>query len=140
MARFLSQEWFSEVGAAGANPVIPAGPRDAGSGAPPSVEVVVEQVVEGGPDGPVVYRIHATASGARIAWPVSSDAAPPDLRIRTDWDTAVAVARGEMSTHRALLDGLLKVSGDPTRFGETAAALSGADPVPIAVRATTTWS
>ena len=128
MARFLSPEWFAEVAAA-------AGP----TGGEPA-EVVLEQVVEGSPEGPTRYRVEISSGRARIVWPVADEAPPADLRITSDWTTAVALARGELSTQTALMQGRLRMSGNPQRLADTAAALEGVDPVPPTVRASTTFA
>ena len=127
MARFLSPEWFAEVEAA------------AGPAAGPA-EVVLEQVVEGSPGGPTRYRVEIAAGRARIVWPVGDGAPAADLRITSDWATAVALARGELSTQTALMQGRLRMSGNPQRLADAAAALQGVDPVPAEVRESTTFA
>jgi hypothetical protein len=101
--------------------------------------MVLEQVVTGGPDGPVTYRVEVAAGQARVVWPVPDGAPAPDLRITTDWDTAVSVARGQLSTQRALMEGRLRVKGSPDRLGEVTAAIGRIDPVPAGVRDRTTF-
>lgn len=124
MPRYLSPEWF----AAATTP---------DSGIP--VAVILEQVVRDTPGGEVTYRVEVGDRAARIVWPVPEGAPPPDLRITTGWETAVAVARGELSTQRALMQGRLRVSGSPARLGDATEALSGIDPLPAGVRAATTF-
>lgn len=119
MARYLSADWFE----AARTPV-------------PSKAVVLEQVVRDTPDGTVVYRVHAGAGRAAIEWPVPDGAPEPHLRITSDWTTAVAVARGELSTQNALMQGKLRVSGNPTVAVDEVA---GADALPPEVRRTTTF-
>ena len=131
MPRFLSAEWFAEVAKAGS----PDGPE----GGDP---LVVEQVVEASPDGRITYRVLVWSDRARIVWPVPTDAPAPDLRISCGWETAVAVARGDLSTQRALMNGLLRVKGVPPRGqspGGPAAVPRGLDPVPPSVRAETSY-
>lgn len=127
MVRFLSPEWFAAVAAA--RP----------SGAEPPAELVLEQVVESTPDGRVAYRVETAGGRARIVWPVPDPSSPPDLRITSDWPTAVAIARGELSTQNALMQGRLRVSGNPQNLAGPATALEGADPVPDEVRERTTY-
>ena len=119
MARYLSADWFE----AARTPV-------------PSTAVVLEQVVRDTPDGTIVYRVHAAAGRAAIEWPVPEGAPEPHLRITSDWATAVAVARGELSTQNALMQGKLRVSGNPT---VTVDELAGADALAPEVRQATTF-
>ena len=123
MARYLSAEWFASATAASGDPLGEA------------VEMVLEQVVRGAPEGDVFYRVEVAGDRARLVWPVPDGAAPADLRITTDWSTAVAVARGDLSAQRALMQGRLRIKGSPAGLG----APPGLDPVPAAVRASTTF-
>lgn len=126
MARFLSPEWFTEV------------TRAEPPGTTPPV-AVLEQVVEGTPDGAVTYRIEVAGGRGRIVWPVPEPAGRPDLRFTSDWTTAVAIARGELSAQRALMLGRVRVSGNPGRLAELAGDLEGADPIPDSVRRATIY-
>jgi hypothetical protein len=125
MARYLSPEWFSEAGA------VPAASTADG--------LTLEQVVEGAPGGSVVYRVVVAGGAPRIVWPVCDGSPPADLRITCDWPTAVAIAKGELSTERALVAGRLRVSGDAHRLPAEGGDLGGVDPVPEAVRQATTY-
>ncbi len=127
MARYLSEEWFSSVRSEPA--ASPTGPAP----------LILEQVVRATPDGDVIYRVEVSGGQARIVWPVPAGGAPADLRISSDWDTAVAVARGELSTQRALMEGRLRVSGHPAHVAELTDGLSAVDPVPVEVRQATTF-
>lgn len=125
MARYLSAEWL----AAASSPDPLRQP----------VNLVLEEVVRDTPDGTVHYRVEVAGDQTRIVWPVTREAPSPDLRISTDWPTAVAVARGDISTQRALMEGRLRVSGDPGGIGDAAGTLAGVDPLPSQVRASTTY-
>lgn len=127
MARYLSPEWFEEVRQA-------AGDDDF------SPDAVLEQVVADGPQGRVVYRVGVAEGRARIMWPVPDDAPDPDLRITCGWPTSVAIATGALSTQRALMEGRLRVSGNPGRLSELAGRTGGLDPVPEDVRRHTTYA
>lgn len=124
MARYLSEEWFALVSSA---------PLEE-----PAI-IVLEQVVRGTPAGDVVYRVEVGPARARVVWPVPPDVAAADLRITTDWDTAVSVARGDLSTQRALMQGRLRVSGSPDQLVGATSTLAGFDPVPAGVRENTTF-
>jgi hypothetical protein len=133
MARFLSPAWFDEL------------PEPPASLAPP--EIVIEQVVTATPDGEVRYRV-AMADGAayvsrpdddRGAQAATNGSPPADLVLTTDWATATAIVRGELSTQAALMTGRLHVRGNLARLTGRAADLLGVDPVPAAVRQRTTF-
>lgn len=125
MPRYLSAEWFASA----SSPEPLPGPAT----------MVLEEVVNDTPDGTVVYRVEVAGDRARLVWPVPEDAPAPDLRITTDWATAVSVACGNLSTQRALMEGRLRVSGSPGRLGDASTALVGVDAVPAAVRRETTF-
>lgn len=127
MALFLSPEWFGEV--ARATP---------GSDRP--VQAVLEQVVEGAPDGTVTYRVELAGGEARIVWPVPPDAPGADLRLTCDWATASSIAKGELSTQRALMQGRVRVSGHLGRLAEVAGDVQSLDPLPGSVRSCTTFA
>jgi hypothetical protein len=137
MARFLSPEWFAEVARLGP-------PRPAVAPGGGTADLVLEQVVQNGPDGEVRYRVVVAAGSAYIEGPAAAVRAngapvPPDLTITCDWATATAMAQGELSTHAALLAGRLRVKGDMARLSGRSAVLTGLDPVPVQVRRQTTY-
>jgi SCP-2 sterol transfer family len=101
--------------------------------------LVVEPVVVGVPGrGEVGYRIAFDTATCRVTGP-SADAPPADVRLETDYGTAVALARGEMNAQAALADGRLRVTGDVVRLAAHAAALARLDDLFSVVRMTTTY-
>jgi hypothetical protein len=122
MPRYLSAAWFAS---AGSEPL------------PEPLEMILEQVVRGTPDGDVVYRVEVAGDQARIVWPVPAGAPAADLRVSTDWETAVSVARGDLSAQRALMEGRLRFSGTPGPLA--GAAMGGVDALPAGVRQATTF-
>lgn len=135
MARYLSPEWFAEV-ISGADPTTQNGSQPAVLEEP----AVLEQVVEGTPYGTITYRVEVSAGGEPlVCWPVAGDAPDPDLRITCSWPTAVAVAKGELSTQHALAEGQLRCKGNLARIAQAASRLAGVDPVTAEIRSTTTF-
>jgi hypothetical protein len=131
MARFLSAEWFGEI--ADQRPAEPAGEPG----------LVLEQVVQGTPDGEVRYRVVVGGGRAHIE-PAGDAQAPgripsPDLTIACDWPTASAMAQGQLSAQAALMAGRLRVRGSLARLSGRVADLAGLDPVPPEVRRRTTY-
>jgi hypothetical protein len=134
VAAFLSDEWLHELALACAD-----APVRAGAGAD---RFVIEPVVTGVPArGEVRYRL-AFDAGACAVEPIGADPGDQgaaDVRLETDYVTAVALSRGTANAQAALADGRLRVSGDVARLAAHAAALAGLDDLFKAVRGSTTY-
>ena len=129
MADFLSDEWIAELAlACRAAPLV--GGSDAG-------RLVIEPVVRGVPArGEVRYRIAFDAGACAVT---AADGDPADVRLETDYVTAVALSRGTANAQAALADGRLRVSGDVKRLAAHAAALTRLDDLFAALRASTVY-
>lgn len=131
MLAFLSDEWLRALDDA---------LRRGLAGGPNPARVTFEQVVTGvpGPDGPVEvrYRIVVSDGGAHLTR--VGDAAA-DVSCRTDYATAVAIARGECNAQTALAAGRLRVGGDPKKLAAAAAVLANVDDAAAALRGSTTF-
>ncbi len=99
MARFLSPEWLAELGAAADG----EGRRPTSDG----VDLTVRQVVRGGPEGDVTYRVRLTDGTATVT-PGDGNA---DLEVVQDYATAVAISKGELTPAAAFAAGRLKLGG-----------------------------
>lgn len=69
----------------------------------------VTQVVLGGPEGDVTYHLQVLDGEARFG-PGPAD--PEHVRMEQDWDTAVAVATGELNAQEAFVTGRIRFQGD----------------------------
>jgi len=145
VARFLSPEWFDDVEAASCTPEAASTPKGAstpdGAEAPggeaPAPVMVLQQVVTATPDGDVTYHV-VIAPDATVE--LRRGPAPrPDLALTSDYPTAVAIATGELSAQTALVEGWVRIGGDLSRLAEHHLSLAGVDPLPPAVRRTTTF-
>jgi len=93
--RYLSNDWFSAADTA-LNALAPA-PSNARVGF----------IITGGPDGDIRYNLRLGAESVGI------DTEPtPDVALTLPWSLAVAIATGEASAQRAVLDGEIRISGD----------------------------
>jgi len=129
VAAFLSDEWIRELTLACAGAPVGA--------APDTGRFVIEPVVSGVPErGEVRYRI-AFDAGRCAVEPDDGDAA--DVRLETDYVTAVALSRGTANAQAALADGRLQVSGDVARLAAHANALAGLEDLFAALRGSTTY-
>lgn len=127
MAEFLSDAWIAQLDRAAR-----AAPGVSGLGVDPPL--VIEQHVRRG-DDEVVYSLHFAADGARVE---NGAASQPDVILRTDAGTALAMQRGTMSAQDALAAGRLKVRGRMERLRAVGEALRTLDDVFGEVRAATT--
>lgn len=134
MPRFLSSEWFDAVR-------LHASDDEPGNARPDHHSpdrLLLEQVVTGTPDGTVRYVVVVEKGSARLLQPGAPDQAA-DLILTTDWDTAAAIAKGELATQAALMQGRLRVRGNLAKLAGRSGDLGGLDPMPQAVRKTTTY-
>ncbi len=69
----------------------------------------VTQVVTGGPEGDVTYHLQVGDGTARFG---AGPADPEHVRMEQDWDTAVAVANGDLNAQEAFITGRILLFGD----------------------------
>jgi predicted lipid carrier protein YhbT len=132
MAVFLSDEWIAALD----------GVLRAEQGLTECAAVTVEQTVVGTPSGDVRYRVVIDGRGGRADRLGVSDgsAGPPaDVRLTTDYRTAVAIARGAENAQIALAQGRLRLGGDVHALARFTAALAAMPGVTDVVHAETTF-
>ena len=128
MPEFLSEKWLAELDA------VVCASASVSALAP----MVIEQVVAGVPGrGEVRYRLRIDADGARITTGATADVA--DVRLSTDYATAVAIALGEENAQIALARGRLRLGGDIDVLVRRADALGALVDATAGLRATTTY-
>lgn len=96
-----------------------------------NVNLAVQFDVTGAPDGDVSYYL-SIADGA-----VDTDTGPlddPDVTVTSDYDTSVAISKGELNVQMAFMTGKIKVGGNmakimmhQTVLNDYARVLSGLD-------------
>lgn len=118
----MSEEWIEEADAA---------LRASGLCTPEGDPFAVEQRV-----GEVVFHMVFDENGARVSL---GPAADPAVVFCQSWDTAVAVAQGEMSAEEAVLNGEITFEGDPMALLSHRRLLTHAEDVFANVRARTIW-
>ena len=127
MSEFLSADWLAAVDTAG---------RTATSSDCAAAPFTIAHEVTGVPErGEVRYVLRFDAGGIALE---TADA-PADVTLLTDYETAVALARGTANAQQALAGGRLHVRGDITVLTSNAGALSAWADVFAAVRATTDY-
>lgn len=127
MVRFLSTEWFERVEAAQGDP--PAAARGEN-------RLVLAQAVTDGPEGTVGYQVVVEDGRASVSRGAPDDA---DVTFTTNYATAAAIARGELSTQAALSAGRIRVAGNLGLLVSRHGAITALATVPGTVRRETTY-
>jgi predicted lipid carrier protein YhbT len=127
VAQYLSDEWFGEMQAAAA-----AFKGEVNEKRP----VSLRETISDSPLGTITYVM--TLDGASIV--ISRDAdTEADVTFTQDYPTAVALHKGELTTHEAFFNGKVRVAGHLNTLLSNADVLQGIAPVFEAVRATTAY-
>lgn len=96
----------------------------------------VTQLVSGGPEGDVVYHLQVADGDARFG-PGPAD--PEDVRMEQSWDTAVAVATGELNAQEAFVNGHIRLYGDQQKLLDAQPVFGALDAVFSDVRRRTEY-
>lgn len=127
--RFLSPEWL-----AAAADALRAAARD---GAPRGdARLTLQQVVTGGPDGEVAYRVRIGPDFVEL---VPGRGEEADVVFTGDWDTAAAIGEGRLSPQAAFLDGRVRASGNVALVMAAQETLAAVETALAGVRAATTY-
>jgi putative sterol carrier protein len=127
MAQYLSDEWFEEMQAAAASF------RGEHSEKRP---ITLRETINGTPLGDVTYVM--TLDGESISIAKDTDARS-DVTFTQSYETAVALHKGELTTHDAFFAGHVRVAGHLNTLLDNADLLQGVAPVFEQVRIATTY-
>ena len=130
MIRYLSLDWIEALTAEVAESRTHAGrPAD-------GRQLGVTQVVTDGPEGEVTYHLQVGDGAARFG---AGPAEPEDVRFEQDWDTAVAVATGELNAQEAFIGGRIRLTGDQQKLLDSQPVFQALDGVFTTVRSPTEY-
>jgi putative sterol carrier protein len=129
VARYLSLDW---IDALSAEVAASAELRQLAS----TTAIGVTQVVTNGPEGDVVYHLQLGNGSASFG---AGPAHPEDVRFDEDWDTAVAVATGELNAQEAFIKGTIRLTGDHATLLANERVFAALDAVFSAVQPATTY-
>jgi hypothetical protein len=129
MAVFLSADWIAALDDAARSSQTLAVQTS-------EVELTIEQVVRGAPDGDIRYHIVIDRGAVRVH---PGGAAAADLTFITEYDSACALGSGRANVQEELVRGGFKVTGQIDRVAAHQSALDALDDVFAAVRAATTY-
>jgi len=101
-----------------------------------SHRIGVTQVVTNGPEGDVTY--HLRVGDGEVAFgPGPAD--PEDMKMQQEWDTAVAVATGELNSNEAFIGGRILLFGDHQRLLDSHPVFGALDAVFASVSRRTSY-
>jgi putative sterol carrier protein len=124
MIRYLSLDWISALSAEVAA-------SEQMRTVAESHRIGITQVVSDGPEGDVTYHLSVGNGAATFA---AGAADPEDVKMEQDWDTAVAVATGELNAQEAFIGGRIRLFGDHQLLLESQPVFGALDAVFATVR------
>ena len=127
--RYLSLDWLDELGR-----VVEADDELRELAA--EHEIGITQVVREGPEGDVTYHLQVAAGAARFG---PGPAEPEHVRMEQSWDTAVAVATGQLNAQDAFVNGHIRLFGDQQRLLASQPVFRALDAVFTDVRSRTEY-
>lgn len=101
-----------------------------------SHRIGVTQVVTNGPEGDVTYHLHVGDGQASFG---AGPADPEDVKMQQEWETAVAVATGELNAQEAFIGGKILLFGDQQRLLDSQPVFGALDAVFASVRERTSY-
>jgi putative sterol carrier protein len=107
VAKFLTAEWLADLSTA-------VNAHSGFKSAIANVDLTLQFVISDAPEGTEPHYYIAVSDGSATAAP--GDAAEPDVTITNNYETAVAVSKGETNTQMAFMTGKIKVSGNMAKL------------------------
>jgi putative sterol carrier protein len=127
--RYLTPEWVEAAQrAVDGDPTVAVGAK--------GVHVIIQHVVTGGPGGDATYHVIIEDGSVRI---VHGETSKATATFEQDWETAVAVTRGELSAQAAFMTGRIRVRGDLPKLIEYGNLFGDVGDVFAGVRSSTTY-
>ena len=96
----------------------------------------VTQVVSDGPEGDVTYHLQVGNGAAAFG---AGPADPEDVKMEQTWDTAVAVATGELNAQDAFINGHIRLYGDQQKLLSSQPVFGALDTVFASVKERTAY-
>lgn len=101
-----------------------------------SHDIAVTQVVTDGPEGDVTYHLRLGGGEASFGAGPADDT---DVSMEQSWDTAKAVATGDLNAQEAFLKGLIRLTGNQQKLIESQPVFAALDAVFTKVREQTEY-
>ena len=113
--KYLSQEWAQAASDA-------LNSNEQFTNAIKGVTLTVQQNVSGAPEGDTGYYMQIQDGNAAMNIGQAENA---DVTISQDYDTAVAIAKGELNAQNAFMTGKIKVTGNMAKLMQHQGAFAG---------------
>jgi SCP-2 sterol transfer family len=94
-------------------------------------EIGLTQVVGDGPEGDITYHLQVGGGEASFGPGVAD---PEHVRMEQSWETAVAVATGDLNAQDAFVNGHIRLYGDQQRLLDSQSIFGALDGVLAALR------
>jgi putative sterol carrier protein len=129
VTQYLSEEWLDQAAAAlAADPAMAAATAE--------VDLSIRYEVTGSPTGKTVYGIRMNHGSTLLEPGPAKDA---QVSFAMDYDTAAAIAQGELSAQAAFMQGRLKLDGDVSVLIRQHSAIDGFSDALAPLREATTY-
>ena len=101
-----------------------------------SHKIGVTQIVTDGPEGDVTYHLRLGDGNASFgAGPADAE----DVRMQQSWETATAVATGQLNAQEAFIKGLIRLTGNQQKLIDSQPVFAALDAVFTSVREQTEY-
>ena len=117
--RYLSLDWIEAIGTRAAEN---AHLQSLGS----TLNIGITQMVSDGPEDTVFYHLQVRDSAVTFG---AGPADPEHVRLEQEWETAVAVATGEMAAEDAFITGAIRIGGDAQMLLQSQEVFAALDPI-----------
>lgn len=117
--RYLSLDWIEAIGIRASEN---AHLQSLGS----TLNIGITQMVSDGPEETVLYHLQVKDNMVTFG---AGPADPEHVRLEQEWETAVAVATGEMAAEDAFITGAIRIGGDAQMLLQSQEIFAALDPI-----------
>lgn len=117
--RYLSLDWIEAIGTRAAENTHL---QSLGS----TLNIGITQKVSDGPEETVLYHLQVKDNMVTFG---AGPADPEHVRLEQEWETAVAVATGEMAAEDAFITGAIRIGGDAQMLLQSQEIFAALDPI-----------
>ena len=117
--RYLGLDWIEAIGTRAAEN---AYLQSLGS----TLNIGITQMVSDGPEDTVLYHLQVSDNAVTFG---AGPADPEHVRLEQEWETAVAVATGEMAAEDAFITGAIRIGGDAQMLLHSQEIFAALDPI-----------